>query len=351
MSRRAWILLGLTAACLAAAVAVVALAASGTGRAGTLDDPQAVALPATPYVVFRDLDNAHPEDYGRVAVLPLDDLGGPRRLAGVACERVYFAAGGGICLERAGRFPVRYTATILDAHLRPVRSIGVPGVPSRTRVSADGRWGTATTFVSGHSYADLGGFSTHAMIIDMRTGQKVIDDLEDLPVTRDGRPMESIDHNFWGVTFAPGGGTFYATLSTTGTTYLVRGSISGRRLEVLHENVECPSVSPDGTRIAYKKRVGSYGLWHVTCSTSRRCARPRSPSSTRSTTRSSGSTTTRSCTTTAVASGPSRPTAPAPRASSSPTRARPRSCAPRASRRSPGSPRRRSGAWPRPAPG
>ncbi len=118
--------------------------------------------------------------------------------------------------------------------------------------------------MSGHSYADLGGFSTHAMIIDMRTGQKVIDDLEDLPVTRDGRPMESIDHNFWGVTFAPGGGTFYATLSTTGTTYLVRGSISGRRLEVLHENVECPSVSPDGTRIAYKKRVGSYGLWHVT---------------------------------------------------------------------------------------
>jgi Tol biopolymer transport system component len=44
----------------------------------------------------------------------------------------------------------------------------------------------------------------------------------------------------------------------------VRGSISGRRVEVLHENVECPSVSPDGTRVAYKKRVGSYGLWHVT---------------------------------------------------------------------------------------
>jgi Tol biopolymer transport system component len=199
-----------------------------------------------------------------VAVLPLDGLDGTRQMAGVACERVYVSVGGGLCLERSGRFPVRYEATVLDAHLRPVRSIRVPGIPSRTRVSADGRWGTTTTFVSGHSYAALGAFSTHAMIIDMATGRKVIDNLEDLPVTRDGAPMESVDHNLWGVTFAPDRDTFYATLATQGTTYLVRGSISGRRLEVLHENVECPSVSPDGTRVAYKKRTGSYALWHVT---------------------------------------------------------------------------------------
>ena len=264
MSRRAWILLGLTAACVVAAVAVVALSASGTTRAETADDPQAVELPSTPYVVFLDLDSAHPQDYGRVAVAPLDDLGAPPTLAQVACERVYFSVGGGLCLEKTGRFPVRYKATILDTHLRPVRSLRVPGVPSRTRVSADGRWGSTTTFVSGHSYAELGAFSTHAMIIDMATGRKVIDNLEDLPVTRDGKPMESIDHNLWGVTFAPDGDTFYASLATGGTTYLVRGSITGRRLEVLHENVECPAVSPDGTRVAYKKRTGSYALWHVT---------------------------------------------------------------------------------------
>ena len=180
VSRRAWILLGLTAACVVAAVVVVALSASGTTRAETADDPQAVALPSTPYVVFLDLDSAHPQDYGRVAVAPLDDLRAPPTLAQVACERVYFSVGGGLCLEKTGRFPVRYKATILDTHLRPVRSLRVPGVPSRTRVSADGRWGSTTTFVSGHSYAELGAFSTHAMIIDMATGRKVIDNLEDL---------------------------------------------------------------------------------------------------------------------------------------------------------------------------
>ena len=26
---------------------------------------------------------------------------------------------------------------------------------------------------------------------------------------------------------------------------------------MLHENVECPSLSPDGTRVAYKRRTGS----------------------------------------------------------------------------------------------
>lgn len=257
-------MLGLSAACVAAAVVVVVLAASGSSRPVGDDGPtRAAVLPATPYVVFRDLDRDHPENYGRVGVLPLDDLSGRRELPGIACDRVDFSGTRGICLRVADRFPLRYEATILDARMRPVRSLRVTGIPSRARVSADGRWGTTTTFVSGDSYADLGVFSTRATIIDMRTGTKVVDNLEDLPVTRDGRRMESIDHNLWGVTFAADDDTFYATLATGGRTYLVRGSISGRTLEAIHENVECPSLSPDGTRIAYKKRTGSRGIWRL----------------------------------------------------------------------------------------
>ena len=30
---------------------------------------------------------------------------------------------------------------------------------------------------------------------------------------------------------------------------------------MIHENVECPSLSPDGTRIGFKKLVGSPALW------------------------------------------------------------------------------------------
>ena len=34
---------------------------------------------------------------------------------------------------------------------------------------------------------------------------------------------------------------------------------------MIHENVECPSLSPDGTRIAFKKRTGSKGTpWRLT---------------------------------------------------------------------------------------
>ena len=264
MRRRTMIFLGLVVACAAAAGVVIALSAAGSDQGGTVDDPQAVATPSEPYVVFRNLDRSDAEDYGRVAVAALDDVAGTRTLAGVACDRVDFSGTNGLCLQVADRFPLRYKATILDEDLTPTRSYRVPGLPSRARVSSDGRYGATTTFVSGHSYAEIGVFSTRAMIVDMATGRKVIENLEDLPVTKDGAPMESVDHNLWGITFAPDDDTFYATLSTGGTTYLVRGTVSGKRLEVLHENVECPSASPDGTRLAYKKRVGASGLWHLT---------------------------------------------------------------------------------------
>ena len=54
-------------------------------------------------------------------------------------------------------------------------------------------------------------------------------------------------------------------MATGGKTYLIEGSIGGRTAKVLHENVECPSLSPDGTRIAYKKRTGSAtNPWRLT---------------------------------------------------------------------------------------
>ena len=70
----------------------------------------------------------------------------------------------------------------------------------------------------------------------------------------EGRPaFKAIDFNFWGLTFARDGDQFYATLRTGGRRYLVRGSIDAKQAEVIHTDVECPSLSPDGTRIVYKK--------------------------------------------------------------------------------------------------
>src|SRR5206468_126883 len=50
--------------------------------------------------------------------------------------------------------------------------------------------------------------------------------------------------------------TFYASLRSANKTYLVRGDLPLRRFTVLHENVECPALSPNNELIAYKKRVG-----------------------------------------------------------------------------------------------
>ena len=257
MSRRGVILIGLVVVCVAVAVGVVLVSAS-KDPATTQDTTTATALPNPPYMVFRSLDRKDPKTYGRIAVVPLDDLDGPRELGGLTCERVYFQGQRGICMALSDDFPPTYKAVLLGPDLKPTGSVAVNGIPSRARVSPNGR------LVSGDSYTSLGVFSTRAMIIDMVTGKPVVRSLESWPVYRDGTRTESVDHNFWGITFAPDGDTFYATLSSGGKTHLVRGSVKVKRMEILRDNVECPSISPDGTRIGFKKRVGGDGLWHLT---------------------------------------------------------------------------------------
>ena len=137
--------------------------------------------------------------------------------------------------------------------------VGLDGVPSRTRVSADGRYGATTTFVTGDSYAKPGEFSTRTLIIDMRRGESIAD-LETFTVSRDGsrRAMPP--------TCSSGASRSRATATAStrrwrpaGKTYLIAGQVSTRTARVIHDNVECPSLSPDGTRIGYKKLVGSDG--------------------------------------------------------------------------------------------
>ena len=96
----------------------------------------------------------------------------------------------------------------------------------------------------------------------MRTG-KSLGNLESFKVIKDGAPLEAVDFNFWGVTFAATRTVFYATLRTGGHYYLVEGNIASREMRVLRDRVECPSLSPDGTRIAYKSRIGDENRWRL----------------------------------------------------------------------------------------
>ena len=192
--------------------------------------------------------------HGFLAVDPGENDLGTRRATPLMCQRVHFAAGHGVCLVVERQFFTTYTAVVFDDTFRRVHRIPLNGIPSRTRLSPNGRHAAITVFVSGHSYSDSS-FSTETSIINVETGALIVADLEAFEVVRDGVPFHELDFNFWGVTFAGDGNRFYASLGTGGHVYLVKGDIAAGRIEVLREGVECPALSPDETRVAFKKRL------------------------------------------------------------------------------------------------
>jgi len=217
------------------------------------------ARTAGPLILFSNLASAGGLRY-RAALAPIAAPEGSRALTSLACERLYFAGGHGLCLgDGGGMAPLEdgvmsTHAYFFGSDFHITRDIPLGGIPSRVRVSPDGRYGAVTVFVVGHSYADAG-FSTATTLIDLDSG-RTLGNLEKFAVSRDGRRFQSIDFNFWGVTFAPDSDRFYASLGSRGRTYLVEGSVSARRMQVLRENVECPSASPDGSRLAFKRPGG-----------------------------------------------------------------------------------------------
>ncbi len=250
-----------TALCLLGAVGYLAVAALDPSPVSTDARPAGGAGLTGAQLMVRAVDRNDPRLNGRVFAI---GGGRPRELAGgeLECARVYFAADRGLCLATA-ESGVGYEATILDADLRPTGEVGLAGLPSRARVSSDGRYGAMTVFVNGHEYLGAGGFSTATTIVDMARGE-VIGNLESFEVIRDGERVESVDFNFWGITFDPRDSDhFYATLRTGGHFYLVEGSVEERRVRVLRDGVECPSLSPDGTRIAFKSRIGDEDRWRL----------------------------------------------------------------------------------------
>ncbi|MEU9326626.1 TolB-like translocation protein [Streptomyces canus] len=197
-----------------------------------------------------------------VASVPSADPKSGRTASDLKCARFYAAAGTGICLQsNPGVLKQSNRALLLDADLRTRHTYALAGTPSRARVSPSGRFVAWTVFVSGESYSSAF-FSTRTSVLDTRT-MKLTPSLETFSIVLDGKSYRAADVNFWGVTFASDDDTFYATLNTANKTYLVRGSLSRKTVTTLAENVECPSLSPDGTRVAFKKRVLSRtDLWH-----------------------------------------------------------------------------------------
>ncbi|GAB3772317.1 hypothetical protein FB382_002915 [Nocardioides ginsengisegetis] len=256
----------------AVAFVAVALAVVGTVAAYVLGDaaryhslhtaaPVVASVPEGriadgPRIVFRH--TGVDSKYGVVAMVALDDPGGPRAFTDLACDRLDATRTGASCLQTKRGVVTRYDLLELDRHWKVTDKIALPGLPSRTRLSPDGSLVATTTFVAGHSYMQTG-FSTSTEI--RHVDGTSYGDLEKFHLLIDGHDSQPADRNIWGVTFVDDR-TFYATVATGGRTYLVRGDLPSRTLRTLRTNAECPSVSPDGTRIAYKVRAPGSGLPH-----------------------------------------------------------------------------------------
>jgi hypothetical protein len=211
-----------------------------------------------PRIVFRSESRAH---YGVLAMVPLADPAGPRALTSKPCARVYSTRSNLLCVS-LDRVLLTYQAQLLTPALHTERSLPLAGIPSRARLSPDGSLAATTTFTRADSYGSTD-FSTRT-VISTTSGPKSRVDLEDYTLIHQGKKINPVDRNYWGVTFAPGDKLFYATVAFSGHTWLVRGDVQSRTVTTIHEDAECPSLSPDGTHVVYKKRLGlPRGQWRL----------------------------------------------------------------------------------------
>lgn len=188
---------------------------------------------------------------------------GSRTNTALQCQRFYAAGDTAVCLAaRQGLQPMT-RATVLDPNLRTRQTVDFGGTPNRARVSPTGRMVSWTVFVSGDSYATTK-FSTRTGILDTRTGY-LIKSMESIQLYLNGRRYHAPDVNYWGVTFTKDDNHFYATVSTQGQTYLVAGDLKAWKAHTVRTNVECPSLSPAGDRLVFKKRIrqGADNPWQL----------------------------------------------------------------------------------------
>jgi hypothetical protein len=117
-------------------------------------------------------------------------------------------------------------------------------------LSRDATVAATTRFGAGDSYAATT-FATRTVISVLGTGRRY--DLEDFRLVHRGKVIRPTDRNYWGVTFADDADQFFATVRFDNLSWLVRGRISTRTVETVRPDAECPSLSPDSSKVAYKK--------------------------------------------------------------------------------------------------
>jgi hypothetical protein len=212
---------------------------------------------AAPFLMFRALAPARVHD--RVAMRALGVRDPILAVTPLTCARVHFGGGRGLCLvEEAAAMATRHVAFVFDRRFRRQHRIPLAGVPTRVRVSPDGRLAAVSTYAEEESPAGER-LALESVLIDTVRGV-VLADLRDFTVDPEG--LVGTPRDFSSVAFDADGDRFYATLSTPDSRHLVVGSARARRLVAIAAGMANEALSPDGRRLIVK-RVNDRGFWQL----------------------------------------------------------------------------------------
>jgi dipeptidyl aminopeptidase/acylaminoacyl peptidase len=207
-------------------------------------------------------------DYHQVDLLelhPVSKLPASRTPTPLGCNRVHASSQGSVfCYSRvkptAPRNYSKPTGYVYTRDFKLQKNGGEQEgvILSRARMSADGKFTASTAFVNGHSYlSGPGQFSTASHIAAAQADQAP-ENIQRWQVLRSGSTFAPPDINLWGVTFDPlDSNRFFVTVHSNGTAHLAVGNVAARQIQIVAAGIECPSFSPDGKRLAFKKRVST----------------------------------------------------------------------------------------------
>ena len=235
-----------------------------------------VPAQSQPFALVRDTKPASKNQINLVTIDPKTRKPTTRRPLNIQCERISLASQkiAGVpswavfCLgaPAAKQFGASPYYRVTDGALKDQSTGNLPlgMIVSRARIASDAAYASSTAFVSSGGYS-AGNLSTEALVIDLKTN-KILPQLERWVIRQNGKAVNykdpaNKDLNVWGVSFVRGqSNVFYATVQFNKVQYLAKGDVAKQSLEVMKAGIECPSVSPDGKRIAYKHRDKQ--RWH-----------------------------------------------------------------------------------------
>ena len=206
-------------------------------------------LPTSSFIAFRH--TGVDAEYGTVALVPLDDPSGARRFTGITCDRVDATTAGASCLVTERGVLTTFAALALDPAWQ-TGGLDAAARPAQPHPAVRRRLARGDHGLRERPLLHVRRASRPPPSIRDVDGES-FGNLEKFELAIDGRTVAPVDRNIWGVTFVDDQHVLRHRRHRRHD--LPRPGRPGRAHPHHRRpgDVECPSLSPDGTRIAFKQ--------------------------------------------------------------------------------------------------